>query len=736
MDERKNRLNMERIQGVLAQRALAMKRHSNVFLGRSWLWVPLVYSAVCVVLVHQVVKGFNNFYIGGGADPLQEMWFLGWIPFAVTHGLNPFLTTWIRAESGVNLMWNGAMPLLSVLMWPVSAAAGLVVAFNVATILSVVGSAWAAYYAAVRLGSERFPAFIAGLIYGFSPYMVGQLSGHLILVAVFIPPLLLAGLCEGVWRQKTSPYRLGLLIGGLVVAQVLISEEVAATELLMATIGMVVYGVNGGKRLDRKRWQYFGKVLITASSMCVLLLAYPLAIQFFGPWRVHGAVQPPGIYVADFLNFMVPGKAQLLSTYGSQMITAKFTGFPSEWDDYLGMPLMLLLGGLGPRLWRLRGTGRWLLVMVVVSVLLSMGPYLHVGGVQSHVPLPWVVFQNAPVLRNVLPTRLGVYTYLFVGLVVAAYLSAVGRRRERALRYIVVGLALIPLLPKPVAATPVPEKPLALYSSVLRKIRKNVTPTLLMLPLPGSENDAAMFWQAESGYRFRLVGGYAMPGFDDPLLLPLGAVVNAIERGRALPNASRSVWETQAIMNMAGIYWPVFPQRRVVWETRGVMQSGGVSWVVLEGPVAAEKRVVSFISSVVGGGPSKSGETYTWHVVRSRFDKLFAVDVSGNFWQDGWMGKEVVVHTFGDPARIVLTNKWRPSLAPHSRLDVIEGRQAWVLNGPRGAHMVTVCVPPHMTVKLIASRTFVPEQLIHNGDERRLSYQFDIRNSLLPCGRP
>ena len=80
-------------------------------------------------------------------DLVQGVWFLRWTPFALLHGLNPFLTDFIGYPSGVNLAQNTSMPLLGVLAAPVTWVAGPVAGLDTLLWLSFPLSATAAFVA-------------------------------------------------------------------------------------------------------------------------------------------------------------------------------------------------------------------------------------------------------------------------------------------------------------------------------------------------------------------------------------------------------------------------------------------------------------------------------------------------------------------------------------------------------------------------------------------------------------
>src|SRR3984893_335167 len=91
----------------------------------------LIYSAISVlVFARSLLTDFAGSYIGQGSDPAEFMWFLAWWPYAIAHRVNPFVTHAIYAPGGKNLAWSTTIPLASLVMAPITATVGAVVAYN------------------------------------------------------------------------------------------------------------------------------------------------------------------------------------------------------------------------------------------------------------------------------------------------------------------------------------------------------------------------------------------------------------------------------------------------------------------------------------------------------------------------------------------------------------------------------------------------------------------------------
>ena len=126
----------------------------------------------------------------------------------MAHGHNPLFTNYANYPHGVNLLNNTSVPLLGVVGAPVTWIWGAIATYNFWCTVALAGSAFAAYVLVRRVVDWGPAAFVAGLLYGFSPYEIGQ-SGHLNLSFVVFPPLILLCLHELVVTQRGRPRRWG-----------------------------------------------------------------------------------------------------------------------------------------------------------------------------------------------------------------------------------------------------------------------------------------------------------------------------------------------------------------------------------------------------------------------------------------------------------------------------------------------------------------------------------------------
>lgn len=489
-------------------------------------------------------------------------------------------------------MWNTAIFVPATLLWPVTAVFGSIVSYNVMATAAVALSAWCGYLAARRFVSNDRIAATVGLLYGFSPYMVAESIRHPHVTLAMFPPLALILLHEILVVQRRNPLLMGTLLGIASAIQLLTGEEILASTALVAVIGVALLMLLHRHEVAAHARQAL--VGLAAAAACFGVLAgYPLMFQFFGPQRVSGLLQPQNTYVSDSLAFVMPPRVVWLSSNASAAATSDFTGNATENGAYVGVPLIALFAVAVVLRWHIPAV-RWAALLASLLVLLSLGPWLHVGGRVTSVQLPWAVIGNLPLLRNMLPGRLMLFAFLGIGIVVgdlvAVAIQAGPRRGAVAVGALVV--ALLPLVPRLPFISTSAEVP-GFFRAGGGVAQLPPGSVVLVTPFSNNHSSEAMLWQATAGYVFRMPEGEAfVPG---PTLGPprslLQSTLDGLDRGGAAPTSADD-------------------RRRALDDLSAV----GVTTVVA-GPSPGHDQIVQYLTALLGRPPAQSGGVDVWRDV-------------------------------------------------------------------------------------------------------------------------
>jgi hypothetical protein len=170
-------------------------------------------------------------------DVVSYVWDLWWVAHQMAHLGNPFFTSHMAAPAGVQLGFDTLIPLLGVVMTPVTLAFGPSASLSLLTI-AVPGLACYAMYRVGRLWLRtEAGAIAAGACFGLSSMLDWQDWYHLQISAgvVFLPLTL-----EAAVRLRRRPgLRQGLILGLVLGAAVLVNQETAVMAGILAALALV-----------------------------------------------------------------------------------------------------------------------------------------------------------------------------------------------------------------------------------------------------------------------------------------------------------------------------------------------------------------------------------------------------------------------------------------------------------------------------------------------------------------
>ncbi|MGP8159657.1 MAG: hypothetical protein ACLQGJ_00315 [Candidatus Dormibacteria bacterium] len=547
----------------------------------------LLYLGLALAALRPGLFTGHDTIVGNTGDPTIFVWSLQWLPFALSHHLNPLLTSYLHYPSGVNLMWNTSILFPALVLAPVTVLLGPIVSYNVLAVLGMSLSGWCAFLAVRRYSRRWISAWIGGLVYEFSPFMAVQITGHAHLFVALFPPLLVIFADEILVRQRRPAWLMGGLLGFAAACQLLTGTELLTICALMAVPGLVTLAVIFRAQL-RERLPHALRAAGVALATFVVLAGYPLYVLLLGPQRVSGALQGFG-FVARPTSFVVPSSFEL------------FSGPSTVLDSsvYIGIPLLIL--AVAVTVWMRRSAAVMAAaVTLACAIVLALGGHLTIHGAATSIPLPWIIPQHLPVLDNVLPVRLMVAGYLALAVIVAVFLDRV---LEAPTRWRVAGLAaaavaLIPLIPTLPISSAQFEIPAFFTDGAAQRLP--ATGSVLMTPYGGGVADyPAEVWQAVAGMAFRTQigmvftpgpGGFAWGPDKDPL----GEELNALEGAGAAAPAALSASARDTYL--------------------GDLRAHAVTTVIV-GPGPGASQVARLMTEVLGGPGASTGGVTVWYDV-------------------------------------------------------------------------------------------------------------------------
>ncbi len=517
-------------------------------------YVILIYLACSLIFFAPgLARGLAAAKIGIGADPSLFMWFIKWWPYAIAHGINPFHTAIVWAPEGVNLTWSSAIPLPALVAAPLTAVLGPVASYNILMICAPALAAFCAYLLCGRITATYWPSVLGGFIFGFSPYMLGQMAGHVHLVMVFPVPLAVLFTIDRI-EGRLGARAYTLLLASVIASEFLCAAELFATTTIFGAIGLclAVFVVR--------------PALAPARIIAEIAIAYLIALAIFSPYLyamfAYGSpgapLWPISHYCADLVNLFVPTTTNLLGTIPAlARISNTYSGLIFENGACLTIPLIVVAEAYRREAWP-TPAGKLLIVMLLTTVVAAFGPRLHVLG-RSTFPMPWALVAHLPLLEHALPVRFAMYTFLALAIIAAIWFSR--DSVSVTAKSIAAALIVVSILPNlsPEFWTSPLDVP-AFFTSV--GYRSRIAPGRTIVALPYGWRGSSMLWQAEAGYSFRMAGGWTTT---IPFDYDRSPIVNFFFGATDLPEASEQLRAFVAMHDVRAIVMDSSDPDRAIW---------------------------------------------------------------------------------------------------------------------------------------------------------------------------
>ena len=317
-------------------------------------------------------------------DVAVYVWDLWWVAHQVIHLQDPWSTTYMAAPVGLQLAYHTLVPLLGVVMIPVTLAFGPSAAYNLLLIVLPGLSGYAMYRAARLWLPTRAGAIAAGAFFGLSGMVTYQDWYHINIAygTLFLPVTL-----EAAVRLRRKPtIGQGVILGVVLACCLLVNQESAVMALILAALVLVGWLARSGSvevALTRLR-------AVVAAGTAFIVAGSPQLIAMIQQTRSGGTASAPGwlgytTWVANVQDLFAPSPRLADDPGLSGLGHVYFWQTTLENLNTFGVVLSLLaVAGLIVS-WRRRSA--WLLALLWLGgTALALGPVLKVGR-HTYVPL-------------------------------------------------------------------------------------------------------------------------------------------------------------------------------------------------------------------------------------------------------------------------------------------------------------------------------------------------------------
>lgn len=432
------------------------------------LGLTAAYITTAVTLTYPGVLHYSGEALGLPGELFLGLWNILWVHgwLGGHHAL--YLTHLEFYPTGANVAWDTLSLPQSALAAVLRSVMGLASAYNTTMLASLLADGLAMYAFARKGGLQRLGATLAGLTFMTSPYFVGEMLGHIQLVGAFGVPLFLTVLWDLYHCARSVGKYIWLAV--ILALTTYVVQDYAVYAVFAGLVLLFLHPDHPWRRVIAQRWRW-----ALAAGAYMAMVAPLLYAMIDGPLAVHGGAPQSLLtrFVVDAEGLVVPDPWGLFAGLGLHWHIA-----PNLIDGgvFPGFALWAAAIWLWARRRTLSGAHRaivrWAAVGAVLFAVLSLGPYLHIGGRLYPIPLPDRLLAALPIWQDTVPERLAMMTALFGSILVGvaaelavAHRNAIAPARRRVTRNATIaGLLLLVAAGSWTAefpATPLPSVPYA-----------------------------------------------------------------------------------------------------------------------------------------------------------------------------------------------------------------------------------------------------------------------------------
>jgi hypothetical protein len=416
----------------------------------------IAYLLVSLVLFWPVAFG-SNVVFTNSSDTYQALAYLWHVPYSlfVSH-TSPYFYSGIIFPVGAALAGQSIMPLAGILSWPFQLV-NRAMAFNLLFFLAFVLSGLFMFMLADYVVGNKYAAFVAGLVFAFSPMHITQAYGHLNWAMVEFLPLFVLLLLLAL-DKKRQVYVFGAAVS-FVLLTFMGDVEQGILTLFFAIVILILYAISRDRRivLSGRSFLVLGEmaVIILLLSAPFILSMLPYLPQAFSAVSRQSSTLYSEVWSVDLASFFLPGYYNGIFSGISSSYYVIYAPDVTERVAYIGYTVLALaLLGLAYA-WKHRSEEGmhhgliWAIVALIGGVM-ALGPVLQVYGTVSSLPLPYLLYSYLPIF-NIIREPDRFFFFATMGLAILAALGIkslekhplLGTQRKRLLFVIAVSFLIL-----------------------------------------------------------------------------------------------------------------------------------------------------------------------------------------------------------------------------------------------------------------------------------------------------
>lgn len=397
-------------------------------------------------LVPNITKGIigqSNF-----TDGPFFLWNLWWVKKAILAWQNPFFSQFVYYPANTNLTLHTLTFTTGLVFLPLSLFFSELVSLNLiqlsSIVLSALGMVWLVDYIAKPISFvEKTGGIIAGIIFGFSPFMFSHLlAGHYNLTMLWLIPLVVLfeykTIREDNWRSPILLALFAILLGYLDL-QLLIFTAIICLMILIVEMAL-------GPRYFFKKPRILRLLAALVIFAAIFLLPYWLMMK--PAWQIktnfltYNSADLRILFGFNPLNpifnyWKMDEVAKMIGSYRENVVTLGYTSMTIALLSLLLFHRQFIKEKLA------------FLLSFLVGFLILLGPYYQRDGViYNSVKLPYFYLQKLPFFDiGLVPTRFVLIAYFaLAALAGLGMISLIRFFSKRRLHFVITVILMVTVL--------------------------------------------------------------------------------------------------------------------------------------------------------------------------------------------------------------------------------------------------------------------------------------------------
>ncbi|MCX6044496.1 MAG: hypothetical protein NT075_05235, partial [Chloroflexi bacterium] len=386
--------------------------------------VLVAYLLLTAIMTWPLVRNLTTAIPGDSFDGWQNYWNLWWIKTALVEQIhNPYMTNALFYPTGVNLYFHTLNPFNGLLTLPIQLSTDLIPAYNAVVFFSWIMGGYGVYLLTLwvlgknaedspqhhdeqdrlaKIGQQKSAAFLAGLIFTFSPFHMAHLLGHMQVMSLEWLPFYILYLLRALAasRRQQAWVRSALLAGLFLILTGLCDWYFVLYLFFFTVIAIGWHWLPLRNQEVSPQAPQTSPPLTTAhrlisalrpalvaGALFVLVLAPLLLPMLREATEFSFMVRPSSdlyIFSASLMDFFVPNRLHPFFLPASLTWIGNQVAPPSEHTISIGYTALALTLVAA---WKIRRQSAFWLMSAVFFLLLALGPHMHLGNItQTDIP--------------------------------------------------------------------------------------------------------------------------------------------------------------------------------------------------------------------------------------------------------------------------------------------------------------------------------------------------------------